>query len=36
MDAKNIAIAVVIAVLAVGVGIAIRGYTDENAWTNGN
>ena len=33
MDAKNIAIAVVIAVLAVGAGIWIRGYSDAKAWT---
>jgi uncharacterized membrane protein YhiD involved in acid resistance len=36
MDAKNIAIAVVIAVLAVGAGIWLRGYSDVKGWTTGN
>jgi hypothetical protein len=33
MNAKNIAVAIVIAVLAMGAGIWIRGYSDVKGWT---
>ena len=36
MNAKEIAVLVVVAALAVGAGIWIRGYSDIKGWTNGN
>lgn len=35
MNAKQITVAVIVAVLAVGAGIWLRGYSDVKGWTSG-